>query len=260
MSLNREAKILLLLGKGISSTILYNYLSQHFDNIHCIMEEKPDRWKFIKRRAKRLGWFTAIGQVVFQASVPRFLSKTSKKRIAELDSEFHINRTPIPSTLLQKVKSINQNSSIEQIQQYQPDLIILNGTRIVSKKVLRSVSVKFINTHLGITPLYRGVHGGYWALAKGNENLFGTTVHLVDEGIDTGGILKQVTAQPTKKDNFSTYPLLQLAVALPLIKETINDILMEKSHEIEPVINQSQLWYHPTIFQYFFNLVTKGVR
>lgn len=260
MSLNREAKILLLVGKGISSTLLYNYLSQHFDNIHCIMEEKPDRWKFIKRRAKRLGWFTAIGQVIFQVTVPRFLSRTSKERIAELDVEFKIKRTPIPARALQHVNSINQKSSIEQIQQFEPDLIILNGTRIVSKKVLRAVPAKFINTHLGITPLYRGVHGGYWALAKDNKDLFGTTVHLVDEGIDTGGILKQVTTQPTKKDNFSTYPLLQLAVALPLIKETIEDILTEKSREIQPVVNQSQLWYHPTIFQYFFNLVTKGVR
>lgn len=260
MSLNKEAKILLLAGKGVSSTILYNFLTQHFSNITCIVEEKPDRWKFIKRRAKRLGWFTAIGQVIFQVSIPKILTFFSKKRIKELDQAFQINRHVIPEENLKRVTSINAKSSRELIQQIQPDLIILNGTRIVSKKILRAVPVKFINTHLGITPIYRGVHGGYWAMAKGQPELFGATVHLVDEGIDTGGILKQVTTQPTTKDNFSTYPLLQLAVALPLIVETVQEILSENSQEIEAPSGQSQLWYHPTIFQYFFNYLSKGVR
>ena len=43
-----------------------------------------------------------------------------------------------------------------------------------------------INMHAGITLRYRGVHGGYWALAEQHPEWVGTTVHLVDPGIDTG--------------------------------------------------------------------------
>ena len=30
------------------------------------------------------------------------------------------------------------------------------------------------------------MNGGYWALATGDVGNFGTTVHLVDAGVDTG--------------------------------------------------------------------------
>jgi folate-dependent phosphoribosylglycinamide formyltransferase PurN len=32
-----------------------------------------------------------------------------------------------------------------------PDLVIVNGTRIISKKVLSSINSKFVNIHVGIT-------------------------------------------------------------------------------------------------------------
>jgi folate-dependent phosphoribosylglycinamide formyltransferase PurN len=67
-----------------------------------------------------------------------------------------------------------------------PDLVIVNGTRIISKKVLSSINSKFVNIHVGITPKYRGVHGTYWALVNNDVENSGVTVHFVDEGIDTG--------------------------------------------------------------------------
>ena len=37
--------------------------------------------------------------------------------------------------------------------------------------MLQSVEAIFVNTHVGITPKYRGVHGGYWSLVKNDKNL-----------------------------------------------------------------------------------------
>jgi folate-dependent phosphoribosylglycinamide formyltransferase PurN len=62
-----------------------------------------------------------------------------------------------------------------------PDLVIVNGTRIISKKVLSSINSKFVNIHVGITPKYRGVHGTYWALVNNDVENSGVTVHFVDE-------------------------------------------------------------------------------
>ena len=53
-----------------------------------------------------------------------------------------------------------------------------------------------LNYHAGITPKYRGMNGGYWALATGDAGNFGATVHLVDAGVDTGGVLHQVRGRP----------------------------------------------------------------
>lgn len=48
----------------------------------------------------------------------------------------------------------------------------------------------FVNLHNGPLPKYRGVNPINWAL-KNNEEQHGVTLHLIDEGIDTGDILDQ---------------------------------------------------------------------
>ena len=50
------------------------------------------------------------------------------------------------------------------------------------------------------------------------------TVHEVDTGIDTGNIIYQKTIDVTTKDNFSTYPLLQLAEGIIYLKKALADI------------------------------------
>ncbi len=74
-------------------------------------------------------------------------------------------------------------------------MVLVVGTRIISRKVLVAVAAPFINYHDGITPKYRGIHGGYWASAQSDLANFGVTVHLVDPGIDTGEVLYQARLQ-----------------------------------------------------------------
>jgi methionyl-tRNA formyltransferase len=107
----------------------------------------------------------------------------------------------------------------------QPRAILVMGTRIIGAEVLRSVDAPFINYHAGVTPKYRGVHGGYWAKAQGDDDNFGVTIHLVDEGIDTGSVLHQARPATSAKDNYSSYPYLQLAAALPLLERSAREAI-----------------------------------
>mgnify|MGYP003330073050 CR=1 FL=1 len=82
-----------------------------------------------------------------------------------------------------------------------PDVIIVNGTSILSQSVLDSCNALFLNTHCGITPKYRGVHGAYWALVNNdNEN------RLVNDDIETAkkvgeSMLEEATKQIERIDN-----------------------------------------------------------
>jgi hypothetical protein len=49
----------------------------------------------------------------------------------------------------------------------------------------------FINYHAGINPKYRGQDPAYWARVQGDAEHAGITIHLVDEGVDTGAVLFQ---------------------------------------------------------------------
>ena len=156
------------------------------------------------------------------------LKKFSSGRIKVILSENSLNTNEVPLTAIKNVSSINSNEVKKMLQAIQPDVVIVNGTRIISKNILRSVTCPVINTHAGITPKYRGVHGGYWALAHNDKLNCGVTIHLVDQGIDTGSILYQDIIEISKIDNFITYPYLQIARAVPLLHKAISDALQNK--------------------------------
>ena len=111
---------------------------------------------------------------------------------------------------------------------------------------------------MGITPKYRGVHGAYWALVNEDPGNCGVTIHLVDNGTDTGGVLYQDIINIEKYDNLNTYPIHQMAKALPLMKAALNDI-KENQINIKNGPYPSRLWYHPTLYEYVKNWILKGV-
>lgn len=256
----KQPKIVLLIGNDRYSRFLYNYLSRHFDLQAVIIEDPVSKMQLVKRRMKKLGYFTVLGQLAFQFIVPRLLKKSTSGREHFLLHHYNLDDSPIENSKLIHVPSVNNLHTIEKLQQLNPDLVVVNGTRIISKKVLEAIDAPFINTHAGITPQYRGVHGGYWALANDDQQNCGVTIHFVDKGIDTGSIISQHIITPGSEDNFTTYPLHQLGTALPHLKNAIENILMGNITTQNPLRSNSQLWYHPTLWQYIYNRIHKKIK
>jgi methionyl-tRNA formyltransferase len=61
--------------------------------------------------------------------------------------------------------------------------------KIIKKDVIDLARAGFINFHPSLLPYNRGKNYNFWCLVE--EAPFGVTLHLVDEGIDTGPILFQ---------------------------------------------------------------------
>lgn len=253
-------KIIMLTSGGNTSTFMYNSVCDNFDISSVVMEERLSRLKIVKRRIKKLGFFKVIGQLLFQFTVCKLLSIFSRRRIQKIIEEYQLNTKPIPEDRIFSVPSVNSKECLEYLKEQKPDFIIVNGTRIISKKILNNIDAIFVNTHLGITPRYRGVHGAYWALANDDIENCGVTVHLVDTGIDTGGVLYQQNITPTRKDNFITYTYLQIGEGVQLMKKTISDFSIGKLSEIMPKTKDSHLWYHPTLHYYILKRFTKNVK
>ena len=248
-------KIVLLTRDCDSTTILYNYLSKYFNIDTVVFEKTISKTEQFRRRVKFIGFWGAVGQVIFMLGVFPFLKTFSQKRKNEILKEFDLDITTIPEAKIKRIKMISSKEARQFLQELNADLLIVNGTRIISKKTLESVTAPFVNIHTGITPAYRGVHGGYWAIAKGKRDLFGTTIHYVDPGVDTGGIIEQVFTQPQSKDNFFTYPYIQYATVLPALKSVVESFSDGKKPATKPAItNESSLWFHPTIFQWLANV------
>lgn len=74
---------------------------------------------------------------------------------------------------------------------YHPDLVVSAGfMKILGPAFLGRFGGRIINTHPALLPAFAGAHGVRDALAYG-VRVTGSTVHLVDAGVDTGPILAQ---------------------------------------------------------------------
>jgi len=243
-----KVKVLMLVGQGDSSVLMFNGIKDAFAVEKVIVENSDTKKNLILKRMKKLGLMRVIGQVLFML-FNKLLKKCAQARIIEIKKNSNLIDIGFDKNIVSNVHNVNSAETIKLLQKYQPDLVVINGTRIIKKEVLKAIKAPFINTHVGITPKYRGVHGGYWALTENDPAHCGVTIHLVDTGIDTGGILYQGTIKIIDKDNFNTYPYLQMAIAIPLMKQAIKDVA-NKTHKIINPEGPSQLWSHPTIFEY----------
>jgi folate-dependent phosphoribosylglycinamide formyltransferase PurN len=255
---DKKIRIVMLCGDGQSTRIMFNGLASDV-NIECvIIENKPSSKIMIQRRIKKLGLMKVTGQLFFLV-LNKLFAKLAQTRITQLIAEFQLNDEDIPNNIVQRVGSINCEDTISLLRKINPDAVVVNGTRIISTDILSSINAPFINTHMGITPRYRGVHGGYWALANADGANCGVTVHLVDQGIDTGGVLYQDIIHVDKHDNFNTYPVHQIAKAIPLMKAALIDV-KEQRINVKQGVFPSHLWYHPTLFEYVKHWLKNGVR
>lgn len=90
-------------------------------------------------------------------------------------------------------EDINSNESIEEIRAFEPDSFIsVYYNQLFATELIRALSAPAINFHPSLLPLHRGVAPIIWSVASG-DRVTGLTVHLVDDGIDTGDVLYRST-------------------------------------------------------------------
>jgi hypothetical protein len=244
----RTDQVVALTCEGVTGRIAAHYLASRFREFAVIVEDPVPRSLLLRRRVKRLGLARVGGQLAFLL-FERMQRLIARGRIADIMHEHGLDaRWPADAEIM-RVPSVNSPQCIAHLRRLQPRAVLVIGTRIIAPNVLRALDAPFINYHAGITPKYRGVHGGYWAKAEGDPGNFGVTVHLVDEGIDTGDVLYQARLTPTANDNYSTYPYLQLAAALPLLEQGARDALAG-ALKPQKIDLPSRLWSHPTLLEY----------
>ena len=237
--------------------IIINALGNKFGPIDVLVEEPESHSLFLKRRARKIGWFTTSGQFATMV-LGRLGKKFFAGRIDRIVAENGLEPDPRPEHSVINIGSVNQPECLETLKRLDPGVVLLVGCRIMKPDVLAAIACPVLNYHAGITPQYRGMNGGYWALASGDAGNFGTTVHLVDAGVDTGGVLFQVRGKPAPDDNIMTYAYRQAAMSREICIHAVADALEGK---LTVVRNDapSRQWYHPAIWQYLATGLTKGV-
>ncbi|MEQ1784833.1 MAG: formyltransferase family protein, partial [Hyphomonadaceae bacterium] len=108
-------------------------------------------------------------------------------------------------------------------------------------------------------PAYRGINGGYFALANGEPEHFGVTLHLVDLGVDTGPILATNRIPVAANDNLQTYMTLMAARSQTLVADTMARVLAGEASPLPHSTLPSRQYYAPTLGQYLANGIARSV-
>jgi folate-dependent phosphoribosylglycinamide formyltransferase PurN len=226
------------------SYLVINSLATEFDVAHVVFERRR-LWRMLRYRVRRLGVPTVAGQLAFMLWDRAVISRRSRKRINQL-LRGHDVRPPdgrIPTT---DMTSVNDPAFVSLLEGLQPKVVVVTGSGIIAKRVLER-GPTFLNIHCGITPRYRGVHGAFWAVVEGHPEDAGTTVHVIDPGVDTGPVVGQerIDVDPVT-DTYRSLVVKQHLAGLGLLRTAVASALEGSLRAIEPDPSDSRQWFSPT--------------
>ncbi len=111
-----------------------------------------------------------------------------------------------------------------EIRTFAPDLVVSAGLmRVLPGGFVREFSPRLINTHPALLPLFPGAQAVRDALAAGATET-GVTVHIIDEGVDTGPVLRQRAVSILAEESEDELHERIKQIERPLLVDTVRDI------------------------------------
>jgi folate-dependent phosphoribosylglycinamide formyltransferase PurN len=234
--------IVILTGTDPLADMFIAGISREIKDLVVIREEPMSSKQVDAIRLKKLGYFNLLG--IKLAKIPMRIAliitrQHRKKIINALPTDFSV---PVHYT-----PSVNAPETIALLQKLNPEKVAVFGTRIIKQSVLDCIPAPFINYHCGINPKYRGQMPLWWALASGDEENAGVTIHLVDQGLDTGDVLLQERLSLARMDIHATHYYKALPVGVRLMVKALQEELPAYKVDLP-----SQVFFPPTIWQYLY--------
>lgn len=255
--MKQGGRVVVVTAGGRNTQILINALASRFTEVIVLLEPAESKSVFVRRRARKLGWSVALGQLATMIA-SRFGKRFTEGRARDILETYGVSDAPNGDVRTVQVPSINTPEALKTLNGLSPNVVFLVSCRMLSAATLSAISCPVINFHAGINPRYRGLMGGYWARVNRDEENFGATVHLVDTGVDTGEVLYQTRVTPDKRDTISTYPLLQTAASTDIAVRAVEDALAGTLRPMR-VAGPSQQWYHPPVWTWIWNGLVRGI-
>ncbi|WP_171309953.1 phosphoribosylglycinamide formyltransferase [Enterococcus cecorum] len=124
-------------------------------------------------------------------------------------------------------KAAYEKALLQLLQEQEIDLIVLAGyMRIIGKTLLSHYSNRILNIHPSLLPSFPGLHGIKDAYEYGVK-VTGVTVHLVDDGVDTGPIIAQEPVMILPEDSLESLEEKIHQTEHHLYPKVLRDVLLQ---------------------------------
>ncbi len=180
----------------------------HVEVIFCA-NVKTFSLKRILSLIKRYGWrdaFDKFRNVYISSRGNKFEDET--KFITEFNLNNNVLFKNVASACAKlhiqfiSIASLKEESLVQQTIDRKIDLLIYSGGGILKKKLIEATKTGVLNAHGGPLPFFRGMNGLEWSLLYNVKPE--VTIHLIDQGIDTGPILAKFPIEIKEGDTISS--------------------------------------------------------
>ena len=142
-------------------------------------------------------------------------------------------------------EKVKEEAFQENLKELRLDLFaVVAFGQILPRSLLKIPRYGAVNVHASLLPKYRGAAPIAWAILKG-EKVTGVTTMMMDEGVDTGGILLQAEISIEEKETSETLHEKLSTLGAQLLIETIEKMKRGNVHPLYQ--DHSKATYAPPI-------------
>lgn len=245
-------RLAVLAKQSPANNYLVNRLLLQNQVVALVLEKKRNGHylRVLANRIRKIGICRVIDQVILLGYVKLFENRQNQRRLISIFNDAPFEKVEAQIATL-CTEDVNSRQVLDFLGFINPDLIVINGTSLLQKQYMEAFPGKILNLHVGITPEYRGAHGGFWALYNEDMENLGVTVHMVDKGIDTGAIIFQERVQIAVDDTLNMIVSRQQKIGVDLLLKAVRTF--EESGSLQGCTREgssSRLYYSPGLSHY----------
>ncbi len=121
-------------------------------------------------------------------------------------------------------RRVREPENVEKLRSYQADIVVVVAFgQILPKEILQMTPYGCVNVHASLLPKYRGAAPIQWAILDG-EKVTGVTTMQMDEGVDTGDMLKKAEVEISPQETGESLHDKLAAAGAALCVETLKGL------------------------------------
>jgi len=164
----------------------------------------------------------------FEVELPAILKQEqqplSRSMLPVLNSSIHSSILDLAQAReipIWKVRQLSNPETIKVLTVYQPDMIcVACFSKRIPRNILDIPRLGCLNIHPSLLPSNRGPEPLFWTFREGSERT-GVTIHLMDEGLDSGAIVAQDAIEIPDGISYSDLEALSAELGGKLLAQSV---------------------------------------
>ena len=238
-------KIIIITGHSPYQTYFINTLKEFVKNSQTLCLEgvflsgrQPYRSKLKKQLLQKKSvsgaagilWGSIRSRVVKRLTYPKQPGSKHKVYDKIFGDQWHRIRTN--KVFYDKKRRISDWYS--EIQQINPDIIVVHGGGIVPNQIIKQANAHTFNLHWGISPLYRGSFCTPFCILNNEIHNIGVTIHELSSDIDGGKIYASARPDIEAKDSIFSIEMKLTRLGAGMITELLKMIDTDMTPVCQP--------------------------